>query len=386
MTPRARTGVVARLGVAQTLAWGSSYYVPAILAGPMARDLGISTATVFGAFSLALVVSAVLGPWAGRRIDRLGGRTTLVGANVVFAAGLCLMAAAQGPVALFAAWALMGVGMAAGLYEAAFATLAGVFGREARGPITGVTLIAGFASTVSWPLSAAMEVEFGWRGACLGWAALNLLVAAPLNLWTPPPAAPPAADAASATVAAPAPAGLSREMVLLALVFAATWIVSTAMAAHLPRLLEAAGATPVAAVAAAALVGPAQVGARLVEFGLLRRFHPLDSARLAALCHPVAAVGLFVLGGPAAAAFALLHGAGNGVLTIAKGTLPLAMFGPAGYGLRQGLLMAPARLGQAVAPLGFAVLIERDGAGAVWWTAGLGGLAVVALLALRREP
>jgi hypothetical protein len=157
------------------------------------------------------------------------------------------------------------------------------------------------------------------------------------------------------------------------------------MAAHLPRLLEAAGATTAMAIAAGALIGPAQVGARLLEFGLLRRFHPLLSARLAAACHPVAALLLIGLGGPAAAVFALVHGAGNGILTIAKGTLPLALFGPEGYGQRLGWLNAPARVVQAAAPLAFGAALSAWGAQAVWLTTGIGAASLLALLWLRRS-
>src|SRR6185437_15655253 len=159
---------------------------------------------------------------------------------------------------------------------------------------------------------------------------------------------------------------------ILAFVFAAAWFVTGAMAAHLPRLLQSAGATPAAAIAAAALVGPAQVAARLLEFGLLRRLHPLSSARLAATLHPLGAALLTVAGAPAAIGFALLHGAGNGMLTIAKGTLPLALFGPGGYGLRNGILSAPARVAQAAAPLLFGLLLDGPGPfAALALTAGL---------------
>lgn len=170
---------------------------------------------------------------------------------------------------------------------------------------------------------------------------------------------------------------------VFAAVFAATWVVSTGMAAHLPRLLQVAGASPAAAVAAAALVGPAQVAARLVEFGLMRRAHPLVSARVATVLHPLGAVALALFGGPAAAVFTVLHGAGNGLLTIAKGTLPLALFGPAGYGLRTGLLSVPARVAQAGAPLAFGLLLDLVGLGVLAVSAGLGLASAVALLALR---
>lgn len=403
MSAASQRWTVARLGTAQTLAWASSYYLAAMLAAPMARDLDVATPTVFAAFSVALIVSALLGPLAGRTIDQHGGRPVLVGTNLLFAAALAGMALAQGPVGLFAAWVLMGVAMGSGLYEAAFATLVRLYGQGARPAITGITLIAGFASTVGWPLSAWMEVQWGWRGACMGWAALHLLVGIPLNGWlprvrpakrvdgataAPPTAEPSAAAAAAAPAAQPTaePASLPqplRATVLLSFVFAVTWFTSTAMAAHLPRLLQASGTSLQAAVAIAALVGPAQVVARLLEFGLLRRVHPLLSAQLAAAAHPVGAAILVVVGGPAAAVFTVLHGAGNGILTIAKGTLPLVLFGPAGYGARQGLMMVPARVAQAFAPLLFGMLLDGVGSAAVWLTTLLGVAALGALWALR---
>ena len=394
MSAASQRWTVARLGTAQTLAWASSYYLPAMLAAPMARDLGVTTPTVFAAFSVALIVSALLGPFAGRGIDRHGGRPVLVGTNLLFAASLVGMALAQGPVGLFAAWVLMGVAMGSGLYEAAFATLVRLYGQGARGAITGITLIAGFASTVGWPLSAWMETQWGWRGACAGWAALHLLVGVPLNGWLPradaaDKAPEPSTDAIAAPTTEPAvsapltPAHPLRTTVLLSFVFAVTWFTSTAMAAHLPRLLQASGTSLQAAVALAALVGPAQVAARLLEFGFLRRLHPLLSAQLAAAAHPVGAGLLMVLGGPAAAVFTVLHGAGNGILTIAKGTLPLVLFGPAGYGARQGLMMVPARVAQAFAPVLFGMLLDSAGAAALWLTTLLGLAALGALWLLR---
>ncbi|NCU67576.1 MFS transporter [Acidovorax sp. 210-6] len=390
MNVPARHWVVVRLGTAQTLAWASSYYLPALLAQPMARDLGVGTSTIFAAFSLALVVSALLGPLAGHAIDRHGGRPVLLGTNLLFAAGLGALALAQGPVGLFAAWALIGIAMGSGLYEAAFATLVRLYGQGARGAITGITLVAGFASTVGWPLTAWMEATWDWRGACAGWAALHLLLGLPLNAWLPrarlrpaPPA--PAPPDLATPPEAPVPHA-RRTALLLSFVFAATWFTSTAMAAHLPRLLQAQGLPLQAAVAAAALVGPAQVAARLLEFGLLRRMHPLASARLAALAHPTGALLLAWAGGAGSVAFTLLHGAGNGILTIAKGTLPLVLFGSLGYGLRQGMLMVPARVAQAFAPLLFGLLLDHWGTASVAATALLGVACALALWWLKPPP
>ena len=372
--------VVSALGITQTLAWASSYYLVAVFADPVSADLHLSRTWFFGAVSAALLLSGLLGPTAGRMIDGYGGRSVLTATNLVFAAGLVVLSCAAGPVTLFAGWLVLGVGMGFGLYEAAFATVAGLYGRQARNAITGITLFAGFASTVGWPASAFLIDAFGWRGACLAWALLHVVVGLPFNrLLVPAPPPPPVVAAPGA-----APTGAPWTMVILAGVFGATWFVATALAAHLPRLLEAMGATPKAAIVAAALVGPAQVAARIAEFGLLRRAAPIISARLAAGLHPVGALLLASFGAPAAIPFVLLHGGGNGLLTIARGTLPLALFGPAGYGMRTGLLAAPARILQAAAPLLFGLVLDRGGPLAALLLSGvLTGLSCLALVLLR---
>jgi len=354
-----RRGVVVfTLGLTQTLAWGSTYYLPAIFADPISAELHLSRAWFFGIFSAALLLSGLLGPLAGRTIDRRGGRDVLAVTSLLFAAGLLLLSFASGIVGLTVAWAVISLGMGFGLYEAAFATVAGLYGRDARNAITGITLFAGFASTVGWPASAAFIHAFGWRGACLAWASLHLLVGLPLNRLLVPKGLPPPPEKAPDHAT---PAGVPWTMIVLAGVFGATWFVSAAMAAHLPRLLEALGSTPAAAIAAASLVGPAQVAARLIEFSLLRRASVFVSARLATGLHPIGALLLAIAGPAFAIPFVLLHGAGNGMLTIARGTLPLALFSAAGYGLRTGILAAPARILQGGAPLlfGLARIIHR---------------------------
>ncbi|MBT2325471.1 MFS transporter [Variovorax paradoxus] len=375
------------LGLAQTLAWASSYYLPAVLAQPIAKEIGAAASTVFAAFSLALIVSAAVGPWAGRAIDRFGGRPVLIASNLVFAAGLVGLSQATAAIHVFAAWALLGLAMGSGLYEAAFATVVRLHGRDARSAITGITLLAGFASTVGWPLTAYLESSAGWRGACLAWAALHLVLGLPLNALLPRAAREPASREAAPPGeehGAELPAAQQRRAAwVMAYVFAVAWFISTAMAAHLPSLLQASGATLAVAVSIAALVGPAQVAGRLIEFGFLQRAHPLLSARLATLAHPAGALCLGLVGVPAAAAFAVLHGLGNGILTIAIGTLPLLIFGPKGYGQRQGFLMVPARIVQAGAPFLFGLAIERWGTGALWLSAGMGLTACAALLGLK---
>ena len=350
--------IIVALGTTQTLAWASSYYLPAILADPIGRDLGVSSNWIFAAFSASLVISALLGPRVGRQIDLVGGRSVLSASNVTLAAGLALLGFSYSIPVMVAAWLLLGVGMGFGLYDAAFGALGRIYGEAARRSITGITLIAGFASTVGWPRTALGSETIGWRNTCFAWALAHILIGLPINVFMLP-----AVKGAKAAVAAAVKPHIpiDRTMMLLAFVFAAAWSVTGAMAAHMPRILEAAGATTVQAVAAGALIGPAQVAARIFEAGFLSRYHPLLSTRLACLTHPIGAAIVFLFGGAAASAFAIFHGTGNGILTIARGTLPLAIFGPQNYGYRLGIIGAPARMAQAAAPLAFGLLIDIMG-------------------------
>src|SRR3954469_23918098 len=375
--------IIIALGITQTLAWASSMYLPAILADPIARDLGVSSNWVFGAFSGALVLSALIGPRVGRQIDLVGGRSVLSMSNLVLAAGLVLLGFTTSIPVLIVAWLLLGVGMGAGLYDAAFAALGRIYGDAARRSITGITLIAGFASTVGWPLSAWGLETIGWRNTCFAWAAAHIVIGLPLN-WLMLPAVKGAKAAVAAAVKPKI--AIDRTMIVLAFVFAAAWTVTGAMAAHLPRILEAAGATPGQAVFAGALIGPAQVAARIFEANFLSRYHPLVSNKLACMTHPIGAAILGLAGGGAASVFALFHGAGNGILTIARGTLPLAIFGPENYGYRLGIIGAPARMAQAAAPLLFGLLIEAMGARVLIVSSALSIAALLALFLLRKMP
>lgn len=380
---QSRLAIVIPLGITQTLAWASSYYLPAILADPIARDLGLSQTWFFAAFSGSLVLSGLLGPRVGRRIDQVGGRQVLTASNLAFAAGLALLGASQTAWMMVLAWLLLGLGMGLGLYDAAFGALGRIYGDKARGPITGITLIAGFASTVGWPLSALGLELVGWRWTCFSWAAAHILIGLPLNLIFLPRVE--AKQMTAALSAAKPHIAIDRTMVLLGFAFAAAWTVTSAMAAHLPRIVEALGASQAQAVFAGAMIGPAQVAARLFEAGVLNRFHPIVSTRLACLTHPLGAAVIAVFGGGAAAAFALLHGFGNGILTIARGTLPLALYGPENYGYRLGVLGLPSRICQAFAPLGFAFMIGSMGGAVLIISSALSLAALAALLLVRRS-
>ena len=399
---RSRTRVVLVLGLAQTLAWASSFYLPALLAAPIAAELGIAVSTVYLALSGALVLSACVSPWAGRWIDRHGGRGLLMASSASFVAGLLLLAQAGTLWSLFLAWTVLGLAMGVGLYDAAFATLVRLYGREARQTITGITLIAGFASTVGWPLTAWMDHEWGWRGACLGWALLHVVLGLPLNTWLPRSGSAssgrPHADSADSEVSeaqtqsptpdrstAPDSPAPQRQVLLLVGIFALLGFVSGAVTIHIPGLLQAAGLSLAAAVALAALIGPSQVAARLFEFGLLRRKSPLWTAKVTCGGHPLAVLLLLAAGAPVAFLFVILHGLGNGLLTIVRGTLPLMLFGAQGYGARLGWIALPGRLVGAISPWLFGLAIERWGLAALGLTA-LASLCALALLLRLPEP
>lgn len=379
MMPSSRR-TIATLGITLTLGYASSIYLLAALAKPMARDIGVAPSLIFLALTAALLVQVVAGVWVGRLTDRRGGRPVLIVASGLFAFGLAWLSVVRDPMQLFLAWLVLGLAMSAGLYETAFAALVGWFGAEARGPMTGVTLVAGFASTIGWPLTSWLEYQLGWRAACLTWAAAHLLVALPLHRSLPRRAM--AVPHSAAVLARPVP-GQTRALIALALAFALLAGIGSAMAATLPQVLTALGAAPVAAIAAAALLGPAQVAARFGEALVLRRLHPLHSALFATALVATGTLWLTMFGPWGSAFAAAIYGAGIGLFTIARGALPLALFGEQDYGARLGLVSLPGRLLQALAPYGFAFGLERSPRSSL---AILAGAAIVALLFLLQLP
>lgn len=383
--------VAAMLGIAQTLAWATTYYLPALVAPVVMMDLDADPALVYGAFSLALLISGLAAPQVGRFIERLGGRPVLIVSSAIIAAGLVLLGMLPGLAGWFAGWVVLGLGMALGLYEAAFATLGVLYGRSARRAITVVTLFAGFASTVGWPMTAALLPMVGWRGTCLIYAAVNLVLVLPIYLLLPRTAAPAEANAATAApeaAEAPLPAAwVRRSFLLLATFFTLRAIISATLSVHLIVVLGGLGLSVGAAVAAAALMGPSQVGGRLLEFTLGKAAHPLTAARLGGALLPAGAL-LLVLAGPVAAVpFVLLYGASNGIMTISRGAVPLALFGPRGYPVLMGRLAMPILLAQAAAPAVTAPLVANLPAATVLGLAGLlAAVALGCLVPLRAAP
>jgi len=332
-------------------------------------------------FSLALVVVGLVVPRVGRLIDRHGGHRVMPVGSLLAALGLASLSLGEHPAIYLAVWMLIGAATAASLYDAAFATLGRIFGAAARAPITVVTLAGGLASTVSWPVTHVLIEQVGWRGAYLVYAALLALVAAPLHAFALPrrraDAIPPPPDGA---VRAPSVLLPSRGWLfaIVASAFAAYGFVVPGLSAHLLAIFGRAGIDAVTVVAVGALFGPAQVAARICEFIFARGVHPLHVARFAVgmLLAALALVAIFGVSVPVAAAFMVMFGMGNGLVTIARGTVPLALFGPAGYGFLIGRIARPVLLMQASAPLVLAFVAERASDPAVLMV--VAGLALVA--------
>jgi hypothetical protein len=368
--------VIAAIGIAQILAWGSSYYLLAVLAGPIARDTGWSYAWVVGGVSLGLLVAGLVSVPVGRRIEARGGRGVLGASAVLLAAGLTAMSAAPTLPLYLAAWLLIGAGMGTGLYDAAFATLGRLYGATARRAITALTLWGGFASTVCWPLSAWLLDAVGWRGACLAYAGLHLGITLPLILLAIPRQMPAHTRPSAASAGPPALPPRGPIIWLLAAILTTGAAIAAIWSVQLITLLETRGLSLAAAVGLGALVGPAQVGARVVEMASGGRHHPIWTLAAAAV---LIAAGLTLLwsGAGLIAAAMIAYGAGNGIWSIARGALPLALFGPDGYAALMGRLAAPSLVAQAAAPMLGAAVFARLGGETL-----LGILAILALVNL----
>ena len=379
------------LGTTQLISWATSFYMPAVIAVPAAADLGMSRFAILAGFSWALLAAGFCAPRVGRWIGTHGGRTPLAVGALAMALGLGLLAVAHGPALWYGGWTILGVGMALGLYDATFATLGGVLGAAAGPAITGVTLMGGFASSVGWPAGAFLVDAVGWRWTLLVYAAVQLAVNLPIVLvMVPARITPRAAGPAKANAAI----GRSRHRALACLAgfFTIRWFVTSALAVAILPLLGGMGLTAGEAITASALIGPGQVVGRLIEFSAGGRFGLIGRAALGAILAPVGIVVLLWGGGvagpaPAACLFALLYGMSNGIMTINRGTLPLAIFGPDGYAALLGWLAVPVLLAQAAAPTLTAPLVTRLPSAEIFGAAGiLAGVAVLLLLPLRPRP
>src|SRR5689334_2186235 len=375
------------LGITQIIAWGTTLYALGVLGKPIAADTGWSQSLVFGGLTTGLLVSAAVSTLVGRGVDRHGGRQVMTLGSLLMAGGLALLALVRSPPAYLLAWAFLGLAMRMCLYDAAFAALVQVTPSRGRRAISYLTLFGGFASTIFWPIAHLLNDAYGWRTTLVIFAAVNLLLCAPLH-WIglarrehPPQAQSAPAAATVAAAGTPPLEGRSRTlaMLLFGAIVAASAIVFGAMAAHLVPLLEASGLASATAVWIASLKGVAQVAGRIWDLTLARKWHPIDVGRVSVAIIPLSFLTL-MLGGAnfvAALSFTLLFGIANGLVTIMRGAVPLALFGAKGYGEVLGILATPYLLLAALAPAAFAVVVEASGYAAAQTIMLLAGLCAV---------
>jgi MFS family permease len=377
------------LGITQILTWGTIFYTPVLIVPLIAAERGWSISFAMGGFSIGLLVAGLVAPYVGRSIDRFGGHVVMALGSLIGALGLFLIASAAHPVAYYAVWMVLGVAMAANLYDAAFSTLGRIFGVGARRPITALTLAGGFASTISWPMTYFLLERVDWRGTYLIYAVLLAFVAAPLHALALPRTRYQSDIAASDSESTPVKVlpAYGLPFILVASAFASYAFVPSGLSAHLLAIFAREGIGAATVVWIGALFGPAQVGARLIEFAFGRNLHPLWIARFALTTFLCAFLMLVLLGvsTATAAAFALMFGGANGLITITRGAVPLALFGASGYGRLMGRLAGPFLLVQAAAPFIMAFMIERTSVlGALTLAAGFASVALVCFILIRR--
>lgn len=356
--------IVPLFGVGQIITWGSLFYAIAVLAGPMAESLGMTTSTVFGAFSLSLGVSGLVSPAVGRAIDRLGGSIVLAAGSLVSALALAVIALAGHPLVFFGGWMLAGIAMAANLYDAAFPALSQFTGSRYRPALTALTLFGGLASTVFWPLAWHLNESLGWRPTIGLFALLHLLICLPIHRFALPRTRVPAPATPPASTAGPVPSsGRRRRFLRLAAAFTISSFVISATAVHAIGALRASGLEGATAILAASLIGPMQVVGRILELAVARGV-AATRVGIAVFTGMLLAMLLLWQVGLApwlAFAFATLYGLSNGVMSIVRGTVPAELFGRNDYGRMMGHLAQPAFFAKAIAPVLVAVLVADAG-------------------------
>lgn len=369
------------LGFSQLICWGISYYLIAAFGERIAEDLGWSGTLVYGGFSAALVVMAITSPATGRLIDVHGGRLVMASGSVLMAAGCLGIAFSHSIAAYYVSWVILGIAMRLTLYDAAFAALARIGGAGAKRPISQITLLSGLASTVFWPIGFFLADAYGWRQALLVYAFFALLTV-PLHLAIPQAKfAEPRHEGGAGPSPRQASAKEGRELAIAGAAYAFIFMVlnflNSGMSAHMINILAGLGIAAAVSVWASTLRGIGQSLARVCEVLFGARIHPFTLTIFASAILPFCFI-LGIASGKAVLAafiFAFLFGAGNGLLTISRGTLPLVLFDHQTYGVFVGKLLIPSFLLSAASPIVYTMIIEKWGE-----AASLGFSALLALL------
>ena len=359
------------LGITQVFGYGTLYYAFTVLAPRVTAEFGWAPEWTFGGFAIGLLLGGAVAPVTGSLIDRYGTRLVMTIGSALAGLSLLALAEARGIVSYILAMVALQAVTTAVFYDAAFAALTQARGGQARRAISQLTLIGGFASTLFWPLTSSLLAILDWRGVYRLYGLAQILVCLPLHLFFLPGRVK--RPVATAAAGAPAPtqpeatylAGYARRraFLLLALAFSLQGFVVSAMAVHMLALLQGFGLSGAVAVGIGAMLGPSQVAGRLAEMLFGRGVSPVTTAWVSAWLMPFGLALLLVSGSLpiVAGLFAIAFGISMGLSSIVRGTVPLQLFGPVGFGATMGKLSAPGLVIKAAAPLVFAVSLERGG-------------------------
>ena len=378
---QASSRLTLRLGVTQIIGWGSGFYLPAILAVPISQSIGVSTETFFWAFTLSLLLSGLVGPRIGRLIDMYGGRRVLPWGNLAFFTGLILLAFSTNEAMLFLAWAVIGIGGSMSNYDSAFATAVAFFKENSNRVIAGITVFAGFSSTISWPLTSLLNTQFGWQSAVLFWAAMHLFVSLPLHA-TIPRSEQREIDVMTGPIQKIIKRGLKFDKLLIvfALMFALEGFIVSSVNTTLPFLLTELGASEQLALLAAVILGPSQVFARILLVALGKKTGPITVAAISIAAHPLGVIFVMLFGVNGLLPFVILHGIGVGLNPFIRGALPLLFFGAQSYGQRQGYVMMLSKIVGALSPTLLTLMVLADPKAAIIATMAMGVMAGLLLV------
>lgn len=383
--------VTAPLAITQIVGWGTTYWMPALLAEPLKRDIGLSPEIAFGGITVMLMVSATIGPRCGKLIDRYGSRWPMVAGSCLFAIALTLMALASGPKSYLAAWIFIGLGTPIALTQAAAAALAQRTGSKARQAIGLLMLMGGLSTTVFWPLAAVLDGLVGWRGVCLAFAAINLFICAPIHAIFVRDARAPDGAALATRRAEDAPLSTGERrvaFVLMVTAFSLTGFITWGLPLQIVEIVKSAGHPAAFAVFVGTLMGPAQVLARLAEMTFGRSLGILTVGVISVAMLPLTLL-LPLFGPPTqgmAIGFVVGYGMAAGAMTIVRSVAPLALFGREAYATMIGWLGLPQNMVFAVAPMAFAFVMRQWGTEAALAMALAAALAALAaMLVLHRR-
>jgi MFS family permease len=385
---RATLGV----GVTQIIGWGSTFLMPSVLGPPIRDELGLASELIYGGITVMFGLGALLSPRIGRAMDTGSPRLIMTAGSLVYAAGLGAMALSQGLVTYLLCWAVLGVASALALQPSGNIALAQVAGPRARQAIALLAILGGFASTIFWPMGGALEAAIGWRATLLFYAALHLVVCAPIHWMVLLRRAPPH-DHADAPAGDPAARGglpealKPRAFLLLAVSFSLGAFVFTGMIVHAIEMMRGLGHSPATALFVGSLIGPAQVAVRFFELFFGHRYTVMRAAIVAAVILPMG-LAVALIGGhllPFALLCIAAYAVANGMKAVLRATLPLALFGRTQFGTYMGRLALPQGIVSALAPMVLAGIMTRFGVTGAFWAVFLAALgAMVAMLLLAR--